>query len=158
MPYLYANTVIFIQKVANLHTAVDSTWPKVNLDLNLQVWMNISTIRPAHEAVRLPPTSTGAAFLSTTVFIFTWLLVRKIPSELQDNGRRFLPTSCDFVSSNAQRANLHLISSSTASVSNFGNQTNQNETPFLISSNNESLLKRPDGGFQPSAPDDRRHR
>ena len=158
MPYLYANTFIFIQKVANLHTTVDSTWPKINVNLNLKVWMHISTIRRAHEAARLPPTSTGAAFLSTTVFIFTWLLVRKIPSELQDNGRRFLPPSCDFVSSNTQRANLHLISSSTASVSNFGNQTNQKETPFLISSNNEYLSKQTDGGFQPSAPEGRRHR
>ena len=137
------HTATFIQKVANLHIAVDSTWPKINVDLNLQVWMNISTIRRAHKATRLPPTSSGAAFLSATVFIFTWLLVQKIPSELQDNRRRFSPQSCDFVSSNTRRTNLHLISSSTASVSNFGNQTNQKETPFLISCNNEYLLTIP---------------
>ena len=102
----------------------------------------------------MPPTSSGAAFLSTPVFFLTWLLVRKIPSELQDNGRRFFSPSCDFVSSNTQRANLYLISSSTGLVSNLAIRRIKMKHPFssqAISNTSQSKLTADSSRVPPKA-------
>ena len=134
MPYLYANTVIFIQKVANLHTAVDSTWPNINVNVNLQVWMNISTIRRTHKAARLAPTPSGAAFLSALVFIFPWLLVQKIPPELQDSGRKsFFPTIEPTADSSRMPPKVGGIASKRIVCIQ--------ESPFISTSNDDKIVK-----------------